>query len=366
LAGIFFKEQAEALSKAGNKIGVVSISEIHHSEVWKSKKLVFNSINFNENNINTYRIQIPYIPKFPNIRRRLKLFIFKIVFKKYIKKHSLPDIVHLHSFMSGEFAIWIKEKYNIPYVVTEHFSGFARKTISVANLNIAKKIYSLSSYNIAVSEQFKNLLHNEFDICFNYIPNIVNIDFFNVKEKKATKQFNFINIAFLDTKKNQAMLIRAFTKSFKNQLQVRLTIVGNGQEYSNLKNLIKKLNMEDQIFLYGKANREEVKMLLQKSDAFVLSSQYETFGVVVIEAMSCGLPVIATKCGGPESIITLDKIGLLSDMDENDLSNKLTYMYKNKSIYDSDYIRNHVVKNFSEETVVNQLIKIYKVVKNEK
>jgi glycosyltransferase involved in cell wall biosynthesis len=268
--------------------------------------------------------------------------------------------------MSGEFAIWIKEKYNIPYVVTEHFSGFARKTISVANLNIAKKIYSLSSYNIAVSEQFKNLLHNEFDICFNYIPNIVNIDFFNVKEKKATKQFNFINIASLDTNKNQAMLIRAFTKSFKNQLQVRLTIVGNGQEYSNLKNLIKKLNMEDQIFLYGKANREEVKMLLQKSDAFVLSSQYETFGVVVIEAMSCGLPVIATRCGGPESIITLDKIGLLSDMDENDLSNKLTYMYKNKSIYDSDYIRNHVVKNFSEETVVNQLIKIYKVVKNEK
>ena len=112
------------------------------------------------------------------------------------------------------------------------------------------------------------------------------------------------------------MLIRAFSKAFKDQPKVNLTIVGDGPEYNNLNNLIKTLKMEKQISLYGSANREEVKMLLQKSDAFVFSSQYETFGVVLIEAMACGLPVVATKCGGPESIIDSDKVGLLSEINE--------------------------------------------------
>ena len=138
---------------------------------------------------------------------------------------------------------------------------------------------------------------------------------------------------------------------------MRLTIVGNGPEYSSLKNLIKKLNMEEKIFLYGKANREEVKMLLQKSDAFVLSSQYETFGVVVIEAMSCGLPVVATKCGGPESIIVNDKLGKLVDIDVQSLSEGMKEVFL--KTYNGDYIRKYVIDNFSGNIISKKLIDIY-------
>ena len=92
LSGIFFKEQAETLSKFGNKIGVVSISEIHHSEVWKSKKIAFNSISFNENNVNTYRTQIPYIPKFKvsklsglSVISNVNVYIKPIVYFLYLE-----------------------------------------------------------------------------------------------------------------------------------------------------------------------------------------------------------------------------------------------------------------------------------------
>jgi len=358
-SGIFFKEQAEALAKHGFMVGLIALQEINIKNIFKQKKFDFHFKKYIENDVYTYRIQIPQVNNFYIIQDFIKINIFKKSFKKYIEERGQPDIVHLHSFLHGELAIWLKATYSIPYVVTEHYSGFARNIISFKDLDRAKQIFEKSDLNIAVSEPFRDLLQTKFSSHFNYVPNIVNIDFFNIKESINKDTYDFINIAFLDKNKNQDMLIRAFTDSFKNKSKIKLTIVGDGPEYGNLDNLIKELNMENQISLYGRANRDEVKQLLQGSDAFVLSSQYETFGVVVIEAMACGLPVVATKCGGPESIITSDKIGLLSEIDESKLSEKLIEIYRGKLNFDSKYIRDYVKNNFSEKAVLLELEKIY-------
>jgi glycosyltransferase involved in cell wall biosynthesis len=362
LSGIFFKEQAEGLAKYGNKVGVIAIQERSVIDMVKQRKIVLLSNKFVENDVITYSVQYPAIPKLHKLKQKLKIEIFKTQFKKYITENGLPEIVHLHSFMVGEFAIWIKENYGIPYVVTEHFSGFARNTISLKDLEKAKKIFEKSDCNIAVSKQFSLLLETKFNLRFEYVPNIVNIDFFELKEFRQKDSFTFINIAFLDKNKNQDMLIKSFTKAFSGELNVKLSIAGDGPEYNSLKNLIKELNMEHQISLYGRATRDEVKTLLQKSDAFVLSSQYETFGVVVIEAMACGLPVVATKCGGPESIIISDKLGILSNINEADFVESLKIVYENKNKYDSKFIREYIVENFSEESICNKLMKVYNAI----
>lgn len=365
LAGIFFKEQAEALAKY-NKVGVIAIQEISIREIVNQKKLYFENKNFIENDVETYILQYPALPKLHKIRRKIKSLLFKKLFKRYVKENGMPDIVHLHSYMNGELAIWVKEKYNIPYVVTEHFSGFSRDIVSEEDMDRAKNIFKKSAYNIAVSEEFVKLLNSKFNYEFKYIPNIVNIDFFNIKTDMAKEGFEFINIAFLNKNKNQEMLINAFHRAFKNKSRIKLTIVGDGPEYDNLKALITELNIEEQVSLYGRASREEVKKLLQESNAFVLSSRYETFGVVVIEALASGLPVVATKCGGPESIIN-DNIGLLSEIDENSLAKNLIQMRKNRLNYNPNYIRNYVKDNFSEEVIVQQLKDVYeKVLKIEK
>ena len=102
-----------------------------------------------------------------------------------------------------------------------------------------------------------------------------------------------------------------------------------------------------------------VLQALQNSDAFVLSSEYETFGVVLIEAMSCGLPVISTKCGGPESIIINDKLGLLVEKNNvNALSNGMNDILNKK--YDSQDIREYVIGSFSQIAIANKLKVVYK------
>jgi glycosyltransferase involved in cell wall biosynthesis len=366
LSGISFKEQAEALFKQKIHVGVIAINESPLRYVFNNREVSFDFLEQDINGVKTISLLYPIVNRWKNFRKVVRVNIFKQLFKIYIKKHGEPDLVHLHSFIHGESALWLKKNYNIPYVVTEHNSGFARGLFGQKELAFAKKVFENASFNIAVSSEFKKLLEKIFKVKFEYIPNMTDTTFFNIRSKpKNQNEFKFINIAFLDKKKNQNMLIYAFEKAFKDKPDIKLTIVGNGLEYNNLFNLIKELNMEKQISLYGKANRDEVKKLLQNSDIFVLSSKYETFGVAVVEAMACGLPVVSTKCGGPESIIIDDRLGYLSDLNVNDLSNKILEINQNRDKFNSKYIREYIENNFSEKFVVSKLQEIYREIKRE-
>ena len=96
---------------------------------------------------------------------------------------------------------------------------------------------------------------------------------------------------------------------------------------------------------------------MRECDAFVLPSKYETFGKVVIEAMASGLPAIVTKSGGPESYIIHGENGLIIEQNQIQLEEAMISMMERK--WDSQAIRDYVVKNFSEEVVVKKLEEIY-------
>ena len=165
----------------------------------------------------------------------------------------------------------------------------------------------------------------------------------------------FLNIGHLDKKKNQAGLIKTFSNLFNGNQKYQLKIVGQGIEFTVLQNLINELKINNQVHLLGKKSREEIKEIIHSSDCFVLSSKFETFGVVLIEAMSCGLSVLSTKSGGPESIISNDALGILCEHDELekgliDITNKF---------FDPKMIRNYVLNNFSEKIISKKLKRIY-------
>ena len=123
--------------------------------------------------------------------------------------------------------------------------------------------------------------------------------------------------------------------------------------------MCKDLGVADQVLFLGLLTRDKVKDEMFHANCFVLSSNYETFGVVLIEALSCGIPVISTDCGGPIDIVS-NFNGLLIDVGNvEQLSNAMKYMFINKSMYDPTYIRAEVLKKFGAETFVEQVSKIY-------
>jgi len=363
-SGNFVKNQVEALAENDIKIGVLgvyNVSVFEYLKVKNFKKLGYYSDN--KSNLNVFGYLYPVLPKFHLLNYRIKFLIGKKLLKKYISKYGKPDLIHFHTFESGSLGLWAKGKFKIPYVVTEHTSSFSLKTALKWHYKLAKKVYDGSQINIAVSKSSTKFLNEMFSSEFIYLPNFVDTSHFKLKQTGENSIKKFINVAYLNKNKNQSLLIDAFYNAFHDNNEFELSIVGSGSEKENLQKQIKELNIKN-IKLLGFIAQNELAELLQNSEYFVLSSNVETFGVVIIEAMSCGLPVVSTKCGGPESIITDNKLGILCQKNNVDeLSQALIKLSQNK--YDTQFIRNYAIENFSYKSLSDKLINIYsEIIKN--
>ena len=361
VGGSFFREQAIALKKRGYKVGVIFPAFRSMRDV---KGVFFKSYGISyevDNGVNTYRYHSINLPRMPELANKRWLSAGWKLYKKYIRKHGVPDIIHVHSIINAGFlAFKLYEKHKVPYMLTEHSTAFARGLVEPYLVQESKKIVENSKYNIAVSNEFKLLLSNVFEVnSWNYVPNIVSEDFFSTSSELISFRsgFTFINICLLDKKKKVVV-----AKSFKNDKNIVLKIGGDGPERGYLEKLTQDLGVKSQVHFLGMLSREQVKEQVAAADAFVLSSEYETFGVVVIEALALGKPVIATKSGGPESILN-DEVGYLVDVnDVEQMSEAMIDLYKNIDRFDAEYIRSYCRNNFSEDAVISKLSSIYQSV----
>ncbi|HHM4989433.1 TPA: glycosyltransferase, partial [Pseudomonas aeruginosa] len=310
--GSFFKEQAEALSKHGCKVGVI-YPQLRPLRNWrgvlKGESGLYHEV---ENGIPTYRWHgVNWFPRIAKLNGWLWELHGEKLYEKYVDDHGKPDIIHAHSLLyAGHLASKISEKSGIPFVVTEHSTAYARGILNKSQVKLSQSVAQKAFKRIAVSNEFKDFLTKLFTFKSNkwiYIPNIVSQVFFD-REINSSKEedgvFTFLNIAMLDFKKDQATLLRAFSKALANNDRLRLRIGGYGPCREELESLSEELGISDSVAFLGKLSRSQVIDEIQASDAFVLSSVYETFGVVVVEAMALGKPVISTSCGGPESIVS--------------------------------------------------------------
>lgn len=363
LDGIFYRDQAEALQLAGNEVGVISAIPVSVFAFLKLRKWKFGKKKFVLNGVRTFTHTYLNKPKSPDyLVKKARKYGMKLL-EEYITEFGKPDIVHLHCYEGGEFAKAIQEKYAIKYVVTEHSSRFLLGTVPAALEPIAKDVFAHASVRIAVSKFLEETLEKKYALDFQYVPNIVDVSAFKRDASVPKKEiFTFVHVAGLNANKNQAMLIRAFQAFSATHPEAQLTIVGDGPLRSELEQLVNDLDLGHKICFAGHQSREQLLQIYNESHAFVLSSFKETFGVVLIEAMSCGLPVIATKCGGPESIISESYLGELSEIDVESLSLAMEKVYLNRADYHADEIRSFAIGHFSGEFVANQLIDIYQQV----
>ncbi|WP_027631813.1 glycosyltransferase [Clostridium hydrogeniformans] len=365
--GTFFTDQALALKRNNMEVGLIfcECRSLKSFSMLEFKNTHFNYEHFNDRGINTVRFNAwnPF-PKMKRLSTRYWVNRTVALFEEYISIYGIPDIIHAHSAIyAGYAASIISKKYNIPYVLTEHFTGYARGIVKGNDMKLAKKAFEMSSSNIAVSTPFAKLLEDQLGLdreSINVIPNLIDTDFFYKYNEKDKEKFIFQTTAFLTEKKNISFLVESFYIAFKNSENVMLRIGGDGEEKDNLSNLVKKLGIENKVEFLGALNREEVRDAIHKANVFVLPSRYETFGVVLIEALSTGIPVIATRCGGPEDIIQYDGLGEIINVDDKEaLSRSMMYVYKNYDKYNQNEIRKFIINNYSQDSITRKNINIY-------
>jgi len=360
IGGIFFKEQAEAVAENKDvKIGVLSIIQNALFSVIFIKQIQWlcRTINIRKDNVNLLQRYVFTIPMPYRLKLNYRCFIGIQLFKKYLKVYGKPDLLHLQTYEMGWLASKIKRKYNIPYIVTEHSSNLYHNMPGWLE-HMVSNTYHESEANIAVSEGFKEKLAERFGSSFIFIPNIVDVDYFRIsKDIKQTTVYQFLHVGNCVPVKQQTILIDAFYKAFKGKLDVKLIIGGDGPELLRLKRQSYELGMSNQIEFTGALTKDEVRKYMQNSDAFVLSSKLETFGIVLIEAMACGLPCVSTLALGPESIINDSKLGELCENNTTSLSEAMIKVYK--GTYDKNLIREYVVSKFSRKAVGDRILSVY-------
>ncbi len=318
---------------------------------------------YNDDGIETIYGYIPALPITIKIWNLVLLTAsFYRLFREYEARHGRPDVIHVQSAIySGPAALQIFSRCGVPYVITEHASVFERAAIPPWHLAILRKVFDKTAGLAVVSPSLGEVLERVVGRCasgWKWVPNMVD-PVFRPADSRAGTPFKFLNVGWLKENKGHEDLLRAFAKAFTDKDEVELVIGGGGTLLDDLKNLSCELGIQKRVHFLGDLSRNEVLSQMQSCDAFVLSSHGETFGVVLIEAMACGKPCVATACGGPNNIID-DESGVLVPAGDIDaLAAAMTKMKKDIDSYDDTRIRESCLDRFGPARLVENLGNLY-------
>ena len=220
---------------------------------------------------------------------------------------SVGAEVNYHVILSG--ILGNKSKI----IVTHHQNP---ESFSITHKRVMKILYPKSDKVICVSKTMENIFKKKMGIKSNILTIYNILDIKNCIKLSGEKiphkyqeifksGFIFINIGRLDASKGQWFLIRSFRNVVDKYNDAKLVILGNGELKKELEDLIKKLNLEKNVFLLG--NQNNVFPFLKNSNCFVLSSLFEGLPVSLLEALSTNLTIISTDCrSGPREILCPD------------------------------------------------------------
>ena len=265
-----------------------------------------------------------------------------------------PEIIHQH--FGFDFAA-MAEREGVPFVFTEH-SSHHNRPLPPEKAERLKREYERCAAVLAVSRALAENMRGNTGVEAAVVPNIVDTAQFT-PQSIPHEHFTFVSTGNLLPVKNMAGLLRAFAR-LKGEPE--LIIFGAGAESGALRALCAELRLEERVSFRGHCARNELAEAYAGADCFALASRSETFGVAYIEAMAAGLPVIATRCGGPEDFVT-DENGILIPVDDEcALADAMERMMRCRADYDGAAISADVRRRFAPETVAAQLTGIYTAV----
>lgn len=357
--GCFELDQARALSKLGHKISIMAVDGRYRN--YYRKHGIEHTTTDKIDMYCLYLFPLTII-RFPKIRlwfiKRMTLFLFR----KVIQQQGLPDVIYVHYFGRMYHMSIVRRKYpKIPFVGIEHLSSINKDSISETMQYMGKVAYNSVDRLLAVSESLKRQMSRHFGKDAEVVYDMLGVEFANatIVKRNRDEKFKFVSVGSLLEIKGFNLLIKAFKNSNLAEKNCSLTIIGDGKERHNLQQLIDDNGLANSVKLIGRKNKQEIINILRDSNAFVLASRGETFGVVYIEAMSQGLPVIATACGGPEEFVDHTN-GILIPVDDVEaLKNALIEMFEKCNRYDNVFISAECNRRFAPQNIAIKLEKIF-------
>ena len=291
--------------------------------------------------------------------------IYRNAVENYIAENGKPEFVHLHMAMkAGLTVLWLKRKYGIPYILSEHWGGYldeAKPNIKDYNFIYRyywKQIISKAVVCTFVSNVFQEQMLKKYSIKSSHvIPNVVDTDIFFAAEKMQNEKTRFIHISTMIYQKNTEAILKAVSL-IKDEFPVELYLFGPIN--SSLESMITELRLKNVVFIKGEVPQQTLSAAIQQSDVLILYSRFETFGCVLIEANACGVPVIVSNLPVFHEIIEEGVNGYFVEGDNPAaLSEKLKEFIAEKNTFDKISIAVTAAQKYNFKKIGKQFFDLY-------
>ncbi|MEP7145544.1 MAG: glycosyltransferase [bacterium] len=280
------------------------------------------------------------------------------------------DIIHAHvSYTGGFSAMKLKEKFNVPYIITEHMAPFPFDNF-INKEKLSDKISApikAADRVIAASKFQAEKIHS-----FGFkkpvvIPNMVNENlFYPPLTQLNNNRIKFLTVTTFIERKGIEELMESILKTLRQGFNGEFVIAGTGYLENYIKDFINKNKLSDRVLLFLNPKREAVIKLFRECDVFILPSRLDSFGIVYVEALACGKPVIATDCGGPSDFVNKENGLMVETGNIDQISEAITLMATNIHKYDPLKIRKFFMSRFSGKVVCSQIVSLYEEITRQK
>lgn len=351
--GNFVQRHAEAVSLVHNVEILHTIGDFDQDEKYL----------FDDRLINGIRTLIVYYKnsKNPvtNFFRRMKAY------NKGFSKLQKPDLVHaniLHNNML--FAVYLKKKYKIPFVVTEHWTALRK-----INAEITSKIIKQTAVIIGNQAEFilpvsNDLLLGLKDLGIKskmmVVPNVVNTQLF-IPQRKADTEFTFIHVSNLIPRKNPEKILDVALNLLDKGFVFRFQLGGDGNDeiLNKLRNKVGNSKFSDKITVFGIQTLNEIADRMGSSNCFILFSEDENQPCVIAESFASEIKVISTNVGGIGEFFPDNAGILLKKVDEAELYSAMVRMLKHDRNDDLSFLSQYAKDTFSQEMIAMKFSAIY-------
>jgi glycosyltransferase involved in cell wall biosynthesis len=287
-----------------------------------------------------------------------------------IRREFPFDLIHAHfTYPDGYVATHLGRRYGVPVVITEHapWRPWMDRYPRVRRQAVWASKHC--AFHFAVSNALRDMIAHFAGESqrLQVVPGGVDGSVFKVADDRPSyipNQILFVGI--MRPVKGVDILLKAMRLLMDRGRRVRLVLVGEGfydsyrREYERLHEMVAHLGLTQHVEFAGAKRGVELVQYMQQSALLVLPSRRESLGMVLVEALACGTPVVATRCGGPEDIVT-DAVGILVPPEDPEaLAQGIEQVLERRSAYDPRALRAYALDKFRLETVTARVVDLYR------
>ena len=345
--GVFIRDQASAISEKDDVVVISSKVDYRSFKFfsWKVTESIFGKVK-------EYRIVVNRsIP----VVNQINYLLISVWVGYKVGKEMRADIVHGNiAYPGGIWAYCVARLLNCPFVISDHTSQFTDNFRSVFHRILTLFALRRATHVIAVStwaaERIKSVIGRDVDI----VPNLIHVRQYDVNRiPDFPVQIGFLG-GLSTERKGLDILLKAVADIKKDFV---LHIGGTGNRVEAYKMLAERLNIADKCRFHGFV--PYVPDFMKQLHFFVSSSRMEAFGMVIVEAMASGLPIVTTNSGGPADFIdpSCGRMVAVEDIDE--LREAISWMIDNHHTFDRSVIRNKALQQYSTDSFLQRINNLY-------